>query len=113
MDVRIEFPDPQTAVVYAAGDIDLDTSPVVRKELIQLTNQKTALIIVELSQVRYMDSSGVATMVEGLQRVKDYDGRFVLAALASSVREVFELSRLDKVFELRDTLDLALEAAAS
>jgi anti-sigma B factor antagonist len=85
-------------VVSIKGDVDLYSSPSVRKVIIALTEKKTPVIMVDLSDVSYMDSSGVATLVEGLQQTGKYKGRFKLFGLGMAVREVFELSRLDKVF---------------
>ncbi|MCA9732922.1 STAS domain-containing protein [candidate division KSB1 bacterium] len=87
-------------VVTIKGDVDLYSSPTVRKTIISLTKKKTKNILVDLTQVAYMDSSGVATLVEGLQQVGKYKGTLKLFGLESAVREVFELSRLDKVFEI-------------
>lgn len=88
------------AIVAIKGDVDLYSSPSVRKAIIALTEKKMPLILVDLSNVSYMDSSGVATLVEGLQQTGKYKGHFKLFGLGLAVREVFELSRLDKVFEI-------------
>jgi anti-sigma B factor antagonist len=69
-------------------------------------------IVVDLQDVRYMDSSGVATLIEGYKLCQKNNGRFVLAGLKPEVREVFELTRLDRVFEIYDTSQLALESIA-
>lgn len=90
----------KAVVVTIKGDVDLYSSPKVRKIIIGLTKKKTKCILVDLTQVAYMDSSGVATLVEGLQQVGKYKGSLKLFGLESAVREVFELSRLDKVFEI-------------
>jgi len=88
-------------IVSIKGDVDLYSSPQVRKAIIGLTAKKTPAILVNLTEVSYMDSSGVATLVEGLQQVGKYKGQFKIFGLASAVKEVFELSRLDKVFDVQ------------
>ena len=93
------------AIVSILGDVDLYSSPKVREKIIKLTNQKKTIIIMNLSGVSYMDSSGVATMVEGLQLTEKYNGKFFLCGLNNMVREVFELSRLDTVFSIYENLD--------
>ncbi|MDZ7343540.1 MAG: STAS domain-containing protein [candidate division KSB1 bacterium] len=87
-------------IVSIKGDVDLYSSPEARKAIIGLTEKKTPVIMVDLSHVSYMDSSGVATLVEGLQQSNKYKGQFKLFGLSEAVREVFELSRLDKVFDI-------------
>jgi len=87
-------------IVSIKGDVDLYSSPQVRKAVIALTTKKTPVILINLTDVGYMDSSGVATLVEGLQQVGKYKGQFKIFGLAAAVKEVFELSRLDKVFDI-------------
>ena len=96
-------------IVEVAGEVDLYSSPEVRTTLIQLTEDKTPVIIIDLREVSYMDSSGVATLVEGLQAMGTYNGKFILVNLRDEVKLVFELSRLDKVFEIYDSLEKALK----
>ncbi len=88
------------ATVHIQGDIDLYSSPQVRKVIIELTDKKSPAIIVNLKEVTYMDSSGVATLVEGLQLVNDYKGKLFMCEVHGVVNDVFELSRLDKVFTI-------------
>jgi anti-sigma B factor antagonist len=64
--------------------------------------------VVNLSQVRYIDSSGVATLVEGLKASRDLGSRFILFGLSTSAREVLQLSRLIKVFEVYDNEEQAM-----
>jgi len=100
----------QATIVAIKGDVDLYSSPSVRKVIIALTEKKTPVILVDLNGVSYMDSSGVATLVEGLQQTGKYKGRFKLFGLGLAVREVFELSRLDKVFEIYPNEDAAFSS---
>lgn len=100
----------KAVVVMIRGDVDLYSSPEVRKKIIALTDKKTPNILIDLTQVCYMDSSGVATLVEGLQQVGKYKGRLKLFGLDAAVKEVFELSRLDKVFEIYPDESAATES---
>lgn len=95
-------------IIEVEGEVDFYSSPEVRKAIIQLTKAKTPAILINLNGVGYMDSSGVATLVEGLQLASKYGGKFKLANLHDEVKGVFELSRLDKVFEIYDTVEEAL-----
>ena len=85
------------------GDIDLAHSPVVRKALLQeIKEKKTPKVYLNLEKVRYIDSSGIASLVEGLKASRDQGSRLVLYGLSKSVREVMELSRLQKIFEIHE-----------
>ncbi|HPW65316.1 MAG TPA: STAS domain-containing protein, partial [Candidatus Omnitrophota bacterium] len=57
-------------------------------------------ILIDLSKVDYMDSSGIATFVEAFQRTKRYSGRLILAGLTAAVRGVFEIAKLENIFEI-------------
>ncbi|MEA2062760.1 MAG: STAS domain-containing protein [Gemmatimonadota bacterium] len=110
MEVQIKSQDDAAAVISVSGDVDLYSSPEVRKAIAALSKKKVPLIVVDLAGVEYMDSSGVATLVEGLRLTGAYNGEFRIASLKPSVREVFELSRLDQVFAIFDSCDQALES---
>lgn len=100
----------KVVIVRIRGEVDLYSSPEVRKTIIALTKKKLPAILIDLSKVTYMDSSGIATLVEGLQQTGKYKGKFAIANLRSGVKEVFELSRLDKVFDIYENEELALSA---
>jgi anti-sigma B factor antagonist len=102
----------EATIVSIKGDVDLYSSPQVRKAIIALTEKRAPVIMVDLHHVGYMDSSGVATLVEGLQQTGKYKGKFKLFGLTSAVREVFELSRLDKVFEIYPNEDATFGSLA-
>lgn len=96
-------------VVRLRGEVDLDCSPVVRKLLLECIG-RTKDVVVDLSQVEYIDSSGIASLVEGLQAANRQGTGFRLAAVAGQAKRVLELARLDKVFMIDDDLDTALAA---
>jgi len=97
-------------LIQIKGEVDLYSSPSVRKIILELTKKRSPAIFVDLGEVNYMDSSGVATMIEGLQLCNKYDGVFALLGLRENVREVFELTRLDKIFTIHQDLESALGA---
>jgi anti-sigma B factor antagonist len=84
-----------------SGDIDLATSPELRKALLrELRELKTPRVVLNLAAVRYIDSSGVASLVEGLKASRDVGSRLILFGLNRTVREVLQLSKLVKIFEI-------------
>ena len=92
------------SVIYVEGDIDLHSSPELRETILDLfRNREQDQIIVNLSEVPYVDSSGIASLVEGLQEARKRDGRFVLVGLREGPRHVLELTRLLNVFEIAET----------
>jgi anti-sigma B factor antagonist len=96
-------------IVDVQGDIDLYNSPEVRKVLLEALREKRAQrVVVNLKAVRYIDSSGVASLVEGLKVSRELGSRFILFGLSPAAREVLELSRLIRVFEVFENENEAL-----
>jgi anti-sigma B factor antagonist len=99
----------EATILDIVGNIDLSSSPELRKVLLrELKEKRTARVIVNLTEVRYIDSSGVASLVEGLKASRDTGLRFALVGLSKGAREVLQLSRLIKIFEIHDNEEQAL-----
>ena len=95
-------------IVDAMGDIDINCSTEFQQALLGLFNEKPELIVVNLAEVPYMDSSGVASLVKLLSRAKKSGVRLRLVAMTERVRSIFEITRLDTVFEIFATEQEAL-----
>ena len=99
----------QTTIFDVSGDIDLATSPELRRALLrEIRENRRPRVVMNLIKVRYIDSSGVASLIEGLKACQDLGSRFILFGLSGSAREVLQLSRLLKVFEVYDNEEQAL-----
>jgi len=102
---------PETPnVLPLEGEIDLHVSTRVAASLAALIEQKPPRLVVDLSRVSYIDSSGLAVLIEGMQNVEAYGGKFILAGLQENVRPIFEIARLDQVFIIFPHVDAALAA---
>ena len=96
-------------ILDLSGDIDLAHSPMMRKTLLgEIKEKRTPKLFLNLKNVRYIDSSGIASLVEGLKASRDSGARMILYGLNPSVREVLELSRLQKIFEIYENEEQAL-----
>jgi anti-sigma B factor antagonist len=101
----------KTAIFDICGDIDLAHSPEVRRAVLgEFREKRTPRVILNLSGVKYIDSSGVASLVEGLKASRDLGLRLILYGLSPIAHEVLQLSRLLKIFEIYDTEEKALQA---
>lgn len=96
-------------VIAFSGDIDLQTSPDARKALLSLVG-KGQPILVDLSGVGYIDSSGVASLVECLQSSKKSGQKLVLVSVSDGALRVLQLARLDRVFTICDNIDAGITA---
>ena len=96
-------------IVELRGEIDLESSPKARQVLLKAIDQGKP-ILVELSGVPYMDSSGIASLVEAYQKAKKKGAEFALVNVNPSVLRVLNLARLDKVFTFYESLESAFNA---
>ena len=97
-----------SAVVDVVGDIDLACSTQFQQAVLDVVSQKPAKLVINLAGVSYVDSSGVASLVKILSRARKMGMPFKLAHMNGRVRSVFEITRLDTVFDICDTEEEAL-----
>ena len=91
-----------------SGDVDFANSRQLRQSVLrEIQENRTPQVVVNLSAVRYIDSSVVASLVEALKASRNLGVRFILFGLSTPAREVLQLSRLIKVFEIYETEDQA------
>ena len=90
-------------VLELSGEIDLQFSPKLRERILESLRQKRALLI-DLGEVSYIDSSGIASLVEGLQTAKTARLPYGLMRVSDAVAQVLSLTRLDQVFSLYGSL---------
>ena len=97
-------------LVRPIGEIDLSCAAMLRKGLGKVQETKPIRLIIDLSAVPYMDSSGVATLVEAMQIARRNGSKLVLSGLQVKVRSIFEIARLDMIFTIVDSIEDAAEA---
>ncbi len=103
-EVRLEG---DTTIVALSGDVDLDSSPQLRTVLLESVREKRE-ILVEMSAVSYIDSSGIASLVEAYQSARRDSTRFALVAVSDAAMRVLELARLEQVFCIHASITDAL-----
>ncbi len=96
-------------VVRLTGSVDLEHSPEIRQRLLDAVAERVN-IFVDLSEVTYIDSSGIACLVEALQAARNHSATLGLIAVSRQAMRVLELARLDMVFSIHDDLPSALQA---
>jgi anti-sigma B factor antagonist len=100
-------PTERPNVLPLEGEIDLHVSPGIAASLQEMVKPKPPQLVVDLSRVTYIDSSGLAVLIEAMQNVAAYGGKFALAGLQEGVRPIFEIARLDQVFRIFPDVDAA------
>lgn len=99
-------------VLSVDGEINFNSSPDFRKAFLKVLDSKAQKVVINLSNVAYVDSSGLATLVEALQKIKGVGGRLKLTNLSAKVKSLFEITKLEKLFEIFSTEDEAVKTFA-
>ena len=84
-------------VFHVSGEINISTSPELKK---QFEKQLPKKVLVNLENVGYIDSSGLATLVEILKKTRSQGGSLGLSGMSNKVRSLFEITKLDKLFTI-------------
>lgn len=101
LSLDVSHTDSETTL-RVTGEIHMDNSPQLRAALIQVCDEQPERVVVDLAGLTYIESSGIATLVEALQRTRQAGGQLVLRGLSERIMGVFRLTRLDKVFSIVD-----------
>ncbi len=99
-------------VLHAQGRLTLEDT-ALKRNLEQVWRVKVARVIVNLTECPYVDSSGIALLVEALKRSRKESKGFSLVGVSPQVRAVLELTRLDKVFQVFPTVEGALASSVA
>jgi len=99
MQMKIEEKDDVT-VCYVSGEIDINSAPQIKKMLDKVIGAKKKKVLFSFKDVSYIDSSGLATLVELLKNIKVYGGKLKLSNLSPKIKGLFEMTRLEKLFDI-------------
>lgn len=95
-------------IVDLVGEIDMNSSAQLREQLIEILRKKHRVTIINLAEVSFMDSSGLAVLIEAMQVTNRQATQLKIAGLNDRIRSIFEISRLDSIFSIYDTEEAAL-----
>ena len=114
MDLQIDDHeiDPETHVIDVAGQIDLYSAPEFKERTLRVIERGKRRIVVDLSGVTFMDSTGLSVLVGAFKRLRLMDGRLAIVATDDDIRRIFEITGLDRSFTLCRGREDALEALA-
>jgi anti-sigma B factor antagonist len=112
MDLEVEAGKRgDTDVLTLRGEIDVYTAPRLRQAIIDLVEGGARHIVVDMGAVDFLDSTGLGVLVGGLKRVKVQDGELSIVTSQDKIRKIFDITGLNKVFPIHDSLDAAVGAA--
>jgi anti-sigma B factor antagonist len=99
------------AVLEVAGEIDVYTAPKLREKLIELVNEGSYQLVVDLEKVDFLDSTGLGVLVGGLKRVRNHEGSLKLVCTQDKILKIFRITGLTKVFPIHDSVEDAIQGS--
>ncbi len=96
-----------------SGEIDLHASPVLRENLLKCAKEKSPRLLLDFTEVAYIDSSGLATLIEYVRECEAFSGKLALFGLQKKVRTIFDLVRLNELFVISGSTEEAMAALDS
>ena len=95
-------------VLDVGGEVDVYTAPKLREKLVELVSDGHYSIVVDMTKVEFLDSTGLGVLVGGLKRVRSHNGSLELVCNQERILKIFRITGLTKVFPIHDTLEEAL-----
>jgi len=109
MDLKLRAHDiGEVAVLSATGEIDVFTAPDLDEEIARLVSEGRSTLVVDLSQVTFLDSTGLGVLVKGLKATREAGGGLRLVVTTDRIRKIFDITGLDAAMPLFDTVDAAV-----
>ncbi len=105
--------DPRTHVIHVKGEIHVTTAQEFAQRLDEAISQDTPAIVLDMTGVEFIDSTGLSVLLTGLRSITLRGGRLALAISNPTVLRLFEITRLDSTFDIEPTLGDALQRVAS
>jgi anti-sigma B factor antagonist len=114
-DFRLEEdePRPGAVVISVHGDLDLHSADQLAEMLVIVVDRGPSLLVIDLSDVEFVDSQGLGALLRGTRRFGADKERFRLVVPAREIRRVFEITALDQVFPLDESREVAIAAGSS
>lgn len=97
-------------VLEVGGEVDVYTAPRLRERLVELVEQGARHVVVDLSRVEFLDSTGLGVLVGALKRLRAAGGTLGLVCAHERLLKIFRITALDRVFALYDTVEAATAA---
>lgn len=102
MNLKVDTRSPRegVAVIALSGEADVYTSPRIKQEMVDLLNNGTSKLVVDLSGVEYLDSTGLGVLIGGLKRARERDGDLKVICDNMRILRIFEITGLTKIFDI-------------
>ena len=108
--LNVHSEGPGYTIVAVGGEIDVYSAPRLRERLLDLVEEGSYRLIVDMEAVEFLDSTGLGVLVGGLKRVRAHDGSLDLVCTQERILKIFRITGLTKVFGIHETVDDAIAA---
>ena len=109
MNFNIENRDDYVIFTVKSKKLDSENSPKLKAELLILSQPDIAGLILDISDVEYIDSSGLGAMLLANRQLKEFGSILTLASPQEVVMSMLEISQLTELFDIADSVDEAIE----
>jgi anti-sigma B factor antagonist len=113
LDISTEKAGSDAIVLSLTGEVDLYTCPELKTELLRVIDEGAKVVVVDLSGTTFIDSTGLAVLIRGAERLRTNDGRLTVVVVDPSLRKIFEVTGLDRIFTIHGSRDEALAQTPS
>jgi anti-sigma B factor antagonist len=110
--ISTDHPEPNVAVIELKGEVDLYTCPELKDELLRVIGDGATIVVVDLTETTFIDSTGLGVLIRGVERLTTEDGRLAVVCIDPNMVKVFEVTGLDRVFSIYSTREEALAQVA-
>jgi anti-sigma B factor antagonist len=108
-DIKTEQVSDDAYVISLAGEVDLYTAPEFKQQLVEVISQGGKNVIVDFTNTTFIDSTTLGVLVGGVKRLRSSDGQLSLVCSDRNITKIFEITGLDRVFDIYPSRDKALE----
>jgi anti-sigma B factor antagonist len=107
-DIKTEQLADDTYAISLSGEIDLYTAPEFKQQLLEVIGEGAKHVVVDLTSTTFIDSTTLGVLVGGLRRLRSADGQLSIVCSDPNITKIFEITGLDRVFDVVGTRDEAL-----
>ena len=112
-DIKTEHLNQDAWVISLAGEVDLYTAPEFKQQLLEVIDQGGRDVVVDLTNTTFIDSTTLGVLVGGVKRLRGQDGQLSLVCSDRNIAKIFEITGLDRVFQIYPARDEALAAVGA
>jgi anti-sigma B factor antagonist len=109
MEIQIRE-DGKVQILACQGRMDAQVSGLLKESILELLDKGATELVVDLENLEFLDSSGLGALVSCLRRIKEKKGEIKLAGLRPEVRSIFDITRVSRLFDIRETVGEAVKA---